>query len=794
MQAALSLGNLRGSATFEKMTMASVAKWGLASRSCAASEDIRAPAVWVAGGVGMAGDLVVSLLVLLRHPLLLAELLFVAGVLLSSVGRSLGLPHMFWSEKPRVQFAAGLGCNLLAALVLFIAYLADTPSRIPALRFLFITAVTWSAVFLVGFVAQVRAHAESPQPAGPASAKVTHARMSSVRRTPGIRMMVSATLGSMASPTPSPWPFLGGALAGVALAVVIGGGGLWLVTALPQPTDWVARIAHFLRPVSGVDGVSGPHLHALAVLIAGIVLIAFVLLRPIASPALGICMLLALVAEIDGAVAFWLHSPGLGALVALGLLWWAGGQVYKVRLADVAAAYASSARVPYPPRSIGAPASLRADCLAEPTHGASGGPDLDIPGYDSKCKRPLLLVCTSGGGIRAAAWTAAILGQLDDDPNFRPHTWIVSGASGGMVGAAVWAAASVSPQRANWRNLMSAVGADSLAPVVRRLVFSDVPGTLSPRVDADDRGTALQARWRENVATLGELGTRLSDLSGAEQKGKIPSLVFSPMVVEDGRRLLVSNLALAWTVANQVNWLEEGGAIVPAVASVTAYHARDILGAAFDGITLATAARLSASFPYVSPAAQLPTEPARRVVDAGYYDNYGVELACSWLQRCFEHNRKWIAERVSGILVIQIRDGESELSPEPADLATGPGAAGATRSPRWRPVAPTAESPGRLARSLRGLTSPLEGVLAARQSAMLFRNDAQLHAVRGLYATKFDPGFVATTIFELKADVSLSWALSSAELDLIGDQASSAGIRGKVGNVKAWSAARLQRL
>ena len=74
-----------------------------------------------------------------------------------------------------------------------------------------------------------------------------------------------------------------------------------------------------------------------------------------------------------------------------------------------------------------------------------------------------------------------------------------------------------------------------------------------------------------------------------------------------------------------------------------------------NNIYLSTAARMSASFPYVSPAVNLPTDPPLRVVDAGYYDNYGVDLAASWLFA----NRKWIIENTSGVLIVQIRDAIS---------------------------------------------------------------------------------------------------------------------------------------
>jgi len=48
----------------------------------------------------------------------------------------------------------------------------------------------------------------------------------------------------------------------------------------------------------------------------------------------------------------------------------------------------------------------------------------------------------------------------------------------------------------------------------------------------------------------------------------------------------------------------------------------------FGTFTLQTAARMNAAFPVISPAVDLPTRPPRRVVDAGYFDNYG--MATRW--------------------------------------------------------------------------------------------------------------------------------------------------------------------
>jgi hypothetical protein len=98
------------------------------------------------------------------------------------------------------------------------------------------------------------------------------------------------------------------------------------------------------------------------------------------------------------------------------------------------------------------------------------------------------------------------------------------------------------------------------------------------------------------------------------------------MMVEDGRRLLIGNVDLSEVTSNRVRWIGDDRL---SVASRSAVHVEELFPGALATLPLATAARLSASFPYVSSAVVLPTSPRRRVVDAGYYDNYGLSLACS---------------------------------------------------------------------------------------------------------------------------------------------------------------------
>ena len=108
-----------------------------------------------------------------------------------------------------------------------------------------------------------------------------------------------------------------------------------------------------------------------------------------------------------------------------------------------------------------------------------------------------------------------------------------------------------------------------------------------------------------------------------------------------------------------------------------------------------TAVRMNASFPYISPAVSLPVLPKRRVVDAGYYDNYGVNLALTWAY----HNRDWIRE-TSGLALVQIRAYMSEAIRK--QLWVGP---------RDEPSGPTNAFFRRLNTGIQALTSPPEGAL-----------------------------------------------------------------------------------
>lgn len=421
------------------------------------------------------------------------------------------------------------------------------------------------------------------------------------------------------------------------------------------------------------------------------------------------------------------------------------------------------------------------------------------------CKWPMAIVCASGGGSRAAAWTMKILTELERRfaaaqsanttstlfPPGRafPHRIrLITGASGGMIAGAYYAAGLAKPgangevkrfQKVKYAAkcsedkevlltvLNNAVRNDFLTPIARKIAFWDLASIFIPAVFRKDRGTALEETWETHLH--GVMSQTYNDLQTGEREGWRPSLIVTPMTVDDGRQLFISNLDLRAVAQNRANILrgtnEVGSGSVPTadedLLSREGWGFFRLFPDAHETFQVGTAARMSASFPFVLPAVELPTTPPLRVVDAGYYDNFGVGVAAEWL---FEKdNMKWVRENCSGVVVIQIRDGVSE----------------AARRDQTQGFA-QCPSPNLLQRGLQWLTSPVEALYSFRAQATAYRNDNLLamlserfnrHETKNPDGTLKNPAsaFFQTVAFEFAAggDVSLNFTLTEEEKALI---------------------------
>ena len=378
----------------------------------------------------------------------------------------------------------------------------------------------------------------------------------------------------------------------------------------------------------------------------------------------------------------------------------------------------------------------------------------------------LVVVSVTGGAIRSAIWVAVVLAELEKELTtrgkaikrdgiplaFSRHVRLLTGASGGMVGAAYYLTALKNGHPTT--DLVGQMTTDSLMPVASRLVSRDIPAIFSPFDQTYDRGQALEDTWNLRSIASG-LPLTFQDLSPLESSGQIPSAIYSPIMVEDGRRLLISNLDLDELVHSKGNSLLDVATRdrYGDVYSKSAVEFFRLFPLAKD-FRLGTAARMNATFPFISPMLSLPTHPPRRIADAGYYDNYGVNLAIAWIDRY----RESLIELTSGVVLIQIRDGMSEQS-------------------RHELVIPGDILPRRNT-SLNFLSSPLQALFAAWRSMSSYRNDEQVQATSDWFDRNVSPGFFTTVVFESPAQVPMNWYMTQSEKEnLMFGMGESNGIR-----------------
>jgi hypothetical protein len=415
------------------------------------------------------------------------------------------------------------------------------------------------------------------------------------------------------------------------------------------------------------------------------------------------------------------------------------------------------------------------------TYGQLGGQK-----YEKSEKKPLIVIAVSGGGLRSAVWTFLVLSELESrfakkGVDFPAHVRIITGASGGMLGAGYYTATLPHPAARNktahydkdtgWRSqdlhqLALNLEKEAITPVMNQYVFGDMLHFFAPWPAKYDRGRAIEDAWKANLGNAwvppGTKATAAMDvtfemLHGREEEGWCPSLIFTPMIVEDGRRLIISNLNMYYPIANNAPLIRSDPNLRKGLLSIEGFELFRLQPSLRKDMPLSTAIRMSASFPFFSPAVSLPTVPRKRVVDAGYYDNYGVSIAASWLFSRTE-NIHWFKSNVSQICFIQIRDGVSDQARQLLELPQ--------------------EKSSPFSRCLEEIFTPLEGLYTAKESSSLFRNDGQLEIMnfylRGLPSPldetdkrDFEKGLgdvFHVVNFEYAGQAKLNWYLSEAEV------------------------------
>jgi hypothetical protein len=401
--------------------------------------------------------------------------------------------------------------------------------------------------------------------------------------------------------------------------------------------------------------------------------------------------------------------------------------------------------------------------LADEAVLAAWAKEVDPNGLKWGGKPPLVIVSMAGGGSTSAIYTFEALVAIEKEhPGFHRHIRIMSGASGGMLGAAVYRtwlrdlheleakrpanatpaeiARDIEKSAAPYRE---GLAQDFLSPLTQALAFKDIPmGFLCPRGYADDRGRRLEQAWNKYFPRT--LDSSFDELRDEEKNGRFPSLIFSPMMVEPGRPLLISTIDLTH--------IASAARDEPYPHRIRGVEFMKLFPREGWNLRLGTAARLSASFPFFTPAVSLPTLPGLRVVDAGYYDNYGVSVGLAWLQANIATKR--FSNYAGDVILLELKPygkwvrsqaSSSEVEAFQRTLANWP-------------------------RTFHELSTPIEGLYNARDASMSIRNDDQRDQVtgimnataNGLLAPEFTP-----YVFRGGLDTSLNWSLPRPEVEAI---------------------------
>ncbi|MBN4006711.1 hypothetical protein [Nostoc sp. LPT] len=285
-------------------------------------------------------------------------------------------------------------------------------------------------------------------------------------------------------------------------------------------------------------------------------------------------------------------------------------------------------------------------------------------------KRTLVIICASGGGIQAAGWTVQVLSGLQEllGKSFTKAIGLISAVSGGSVGTMYYldrfnkdGFLEESEQEISNKTKTKVTASfyaatkDSLDAVGWGLVYWDLWRFIGlpfivPR--ECDRGTAVETDWQgemkdkdtKKIKTFGTWRKQIFD-------GEIPIPVFNATLVENGWRFLMTPVTF-YKKDPEKKYPEKK------------YRDFNTLFKDYD-MNVVTAARLSATFPYVSPicrsSVDIPNQQNYHVADGGYFDNSGFVTVAEWLD---EHLNEWSDPKnnlnIKRVLILQINPFPSE--------------------------------------------------------------------------------------------------------------------------------------
>jgi len=276
---------------------------------------------------------------------------------------------------------------------------------------------------------------------------------------------------------------------------------------------------------------------------------------------------------------------------------------------------------------------------------------------DSSQKKTLILLAVSGGGSRSAYWSFRSLQYLDSLSQgvlFR-NTAVLTGASGGMLGAAYWhslhtAALKDTTLPLYLKSYQDNMGKDLLNAIIFSFASVDFISPFNKIAVAGhsynrDRGYAMEQEMVRN--THGIMDKSIGDDCELAAKGLIPNMIINGTVINDGRKIMISSQPISYLMQPVLTLNDSFNPPIDAIDFTQFFHAQKP-----EQLRLTTALRMNATFPYVLPVVKLPSIPQMDIMDAGLRDNFGMEVIARYLTV----HKEWLQKNVSRVVVLQIRD------------------------------------------------------------------------------------------------------------------------------------------
>ncbi len=271
-------------------------------------------------------------------------------------------------------------------------------------------------------------------------------------------------------------------------------------------------------------------------------------------------------------------------------------------------------------------------------------------------KPVMFFINVSGGGLRSAAFVMNSLQKLDSITagELMKHTFLISGASGGMLAASYY--------RELYRNKLANknlnisdelytenIAGDLLNPVFTSMIARDIFAPVQKFQSGNfkflkDRGYAFEKKLSDN--TGGILDKQLKDIAADDHDAKVPLIIFNSVIKSDGRKMMIGTQPLSFMM-KPAYLLNDTSANPDAVDFAALFHKQEPMN-----LRMLTALRMNATFPYVLPNVWLPSKPVVDVMDAGLRDNYGQETSLRFIDVFSD----WIKKNTSGVVILQLRD------------------------------------------------------------------------------------------------------------------------------------------